>query len=50
MLLSIQNLEVRYGSNKALSITAPIELEEGDRVGVIGANGAGKTTDRKSVV
>ncbi len=29
MLLSIQNLEVRYGSNKALSITAPIELEEG---------------------
>ncbi len=34
MLLSIQNLEVRYGSNKALSITAPIELEEGDRVGV----------------
>lgn len=50
MLLSIQNLEVRYGSNKALSITAPIELEEGDRVGVIGANGAGKTTLVKSIL
>lgn len=50
MLLSIQNLEVRYGSNRALSITEPIELEEGDRVGVIGANGAGKTTLVKSVL
>lgn len=50
MLISIQNLEVRYGSNKALSITVPIELEEGDRVGVIGANGAGKTTLVKSIL
>lgn len=50
MLLSIQNLVVRYGANTALSITAPIELQEGDRVGVIGSNGAGKTTLVKSIL
>lgn len=50
MLLSIQNLVVKYGSATALAITAPIEVEEGDRVGVIGSNGAGKTTLVKSIL
>lgn len=50
MLLSIQNLTVRYGADTALAITEPITIEEGDRVGVIGSNGAGKTTLIKSIL
>lgn len=50
MLLSIQDLTVRYGADTALSITCPIHIEEGDRVGVIGSNGAGKTTLIKSIL
>lgn len=50
MLLSIQNLEVKYGAEKALSMEGPIVLEEGDRVGVIGSNGAGKSTLVKSIL
>lgn len=50
MLLTIQNLTVRYGSNTVLSIEEPIEFQEGDRVGVIGSNGAGKSTLIKSIL
>lgn len=50
MLLSIQNLTVRYGTDTALAITEPIDIKEGDRVGVIGSNGAGKTTLIKSIL
>lgn len=50
MLLSIQNLTVRYGADTALSVVSPIDIEEGDRVGVIGSNGAGKTTLLKSIL
>lgn len=50
MLLSIQNLTVCYGADTALSISEPIDIEEGDRVGVIGSNGAGKTTLIKSIL
>ena len=50
MLLSIQNLVVRYGTDTALDIRDPIVIEEGDRVGVIGSNGAGKSTLIKSVL
>jgi len=50
MLLSIQNLEVKYGADTALSIEEPLVIEEGDRVGVIGSNGAGKTTLVKSIL
>lgn len=50
MLLSIQNLTVRYGQETALSITEPLQVEEGDRIGVIGSNGAGKTTLIKSIL
>lgn len=50
MLLSIQNLIVKYGSNTVLSIKQPLEFREGDRVGVIGSNGAGKTTLIKSIL
>ncbi len=50
MLLSIGNLTVKYGGNVALSIREPLEIQEGDRVGVIGSNGAGKTTLIKSIL
>ena len=50
MLLSIENLTVRYGSETVLSIDQPIHIEEGDRVGIIGSNGAGKTTLVKSIL
>lgn len=50
MLLSIQDLAVRYGADTVLSIQSPIEVEEGDRVGVIGSNGAGKTTLLKAIL
>ena len=50
MLLSIQNLTVRYGADTVLSVKSPIEIAEGDRVGVIGSNGAGKTTLIKSIL
>ena len=44
MLLTINNLNVKYGKTMALNITTPINIEKGDRIGVIGSNGAGKTT------
>ena len=50
MLLSIENLTVRYGQETALSITETLRVEEGDRIGVIGSNGAGKTTLIKSIL
>lgn len=50
MLLSIQSATVRYGTETALSVKSPIEIAEGDRVGVIGSNGAGKTTLIKSIL
>lgn len=44
MLLTISNLNVKYGKTTALNITTPITIERGDRIGVIGSNGAGKST------
>lgn len=50
MLLSIENLTVRYGPETALNIDQPIHIEEGERIGIIGSNGAGKTTLVKSIL
>ena len=50
MLLSIENLTVRYGQETALSITETLRVEEGDRIGVIGSNGAGKSTLVKALL
>jgi len=50
MLLTINNMNVRYGKTTALNITTPIQIEEGDRIGVIGSNGAGKSTLIKSLL
>lgn len=50
MLLTIENLTVRYGSETVLNIDQPIHIEEGERIGIIGSNGAGKTTLVKSIL
>lgn len=42
-VLSIENLEVRYGGNRALTVES-LSVDAGELVGVVGANGAGKTT------
>lgn len=49
-MLTINNLEVKYGKEVALVIKSPIVFEEGDRIGIIGSNGAGKTTLVKSIL
>lgn len=49
-LLSIENLTVCYGRDTVLQIDRPINIEEGDRIGIIGSNGAGKTTLIKSIL
>lgn len=50
MQLTIENLTVKYGAEIALQISKPLQISEGDRVGIIGSNGAGKTTLIKSIL
>lgn len=49
-MLTIENLQVTYKKQTALSVTSPIMIHESDRIGIIGSNGAGKTTFVKSVL
>ncbi|MBE6052290.1 MAG: ABC transporter ATP-binding protein [Clostridium sartagoforme] len=49
-MITINNLEVKYGKEIALVIKSPIAFEEGDRIGIIGSNGAGKTTLVKAIL
>ena len=50
MLLKIENLTVQFGKCTALDIRTPICIEKGDRIGIIGSNGAGKSTMIKSIL
>lgn len=50
MLLTIKQLQVKYGDQIALQIDEPINFEKGERIGVIGSNGAGKTTLVKALL
>lgn len=50
MLLTIRQLQVKYGQQTALKITSPISIEKGARIGVIGSNGAGKSTLVKALL
>lgn len=50
MLLTIKQLQVKYGDQTALQINSPICFEKGERIGVIGSNGAGKTTLVKAIL
>ncbi len=49
-MLTINHLEVNYGTQTALSINSPITFHKRDRIGVIGSNGAGKTTLIKAIL
>lgn len=49
-MLTIKNIQVKYGDQVALSITEPISFYSGDRIAIIGSNGAGKTTLVKSIL
>lgn len=48
MLLSIENLQVSYGNIKALH-GIKFQIEEGEIVTIIGANGAGKSTTLRAI-
>ncbi|KPJ78359.1 MAG: ABC transporter ATP-binding protein [Deltaproteobacteria bacterium SG8_13] len=48
MLLSVRNLQVSYGRIKALH-GIDFEIEEGEIVTIIGANGAGKSTTLRAI-
>lgn len=50
MLLTIKQLQVKYGNQTALQISSPIGFEKGERIGVIGSNGAGKSTFVKAIL
>lgn len=43
MLLSAQNVKKEYGIQKVLDIER-LEIQDGDRIGLIGRNGTGKST------
>jgi len=43
MLLEIKNLKVNYGKAKAIEGVS-LNVQEGEVVSIVGANGAGKTT------
>ena len=50
MLLTINQLEVKYGKQTALRITEPLSFDAGERIGIIGSNGAGKSTFVKALL
>ena len=48
MLLSVEDLKVSYGNIKALHGLS-FQIDEGEIVCIIGANGAGKSTTLKAI-
>ena len=48
-MLKVQELQVNYGGIRAVK-NISFEVPDGSIVTLVGANGAGKSTDRKSVV
>lgn len=43
-MINIENLRVNYGDFTALNINTPLQIQKGDKLAIIGSNGAGKTT------
>jgi len=49
-MINIEQLQVKYGDFTALDVKEPISINKGDRIGIIGSNGAGKSTFIKAVL
>lgn len=49
-MVTINQVRVRYGNQLALSIDTPLSFKAGDRIGIIGSNGAGKSTFVKTIL
>lgn len=49
-MVTINQIKVSYGNQLALSINTPISFNAGDRIGIIGSNGAGKSTFVKTLL
>ena len=49
MILACQNICKAFGDNEVLK-NASFHIEEREKAAIVGINGAGKSTDRKSVV
>jgi len=49
-VININKLQVKYGSFTALDIKESISIGKGDRIGIIGSNGAGKSTFVKAIL
>lgn len=49
-MVIINNVQVKYGNQLALSINEPLTFNDGDRIGIIGSNGAGKSTLVKTIL
>jgi len=47
-MFTVERMQVTYNHKKALDITEPLTFQEGEKIGIIGANGAGKSTFIKS--
>lgn len=47
--ISLADVDKRFGGLRAVK-NVSMEVRAGERVSMIGTNGAGKSTDRKSVV
>lgn len=43
-IIQIDSLRVNYGNFTALNIKQPLQIQKGDKLAIIGSNGAGKTT------
>lgn len=49
-MVIINNVQVKYGNQVALSIKDQLIFKDGDRIGIIGSNGAGKSTLVKTIL
>ncbi|WOO34556.1 ABC transporter ATP-binding protein [Anaerocolumna sp. AGMB13020] len=49
-MMTINQVKVSYGNQIALTINNPISFKAGDRIGIIGSNGAGKSTFVKTIL
>lgn len=47
--ITVQSLSVKYGNNRILNDVS-LSIERGDYIGIVGANGSGKTTFVKAIL